>query len=326
MHRPNYLKYRQRRKENNLKDGIIQKSAEITNDDLLLINGYTRKPLTMEEVYTFSVILCDNEVDRDFEMFSVNSLEKLGELFVGKTGIFDHDRRSTNQTTRIFRTRIEKEEGKLTSTGEAYVSLAADAYIPRTEKNREVIEKIDSGILKEVSIGCSVRQSVCSICGKESCSHIKGRSYKGKTCVKILEEPADAYEFSFVAVPAQRNAGVKKSFEKIEEEINLTEKIKNLTEGQEITLSFEEIKELKEAAMWGESYKNALSTEVKKYSRMVQPQLSEKVLEAVTNSVGIEELKEMAEVYRKMAEDALPINPQLSAKKNVAGDNGKFRI
>ncbi len=42
-----------------------------TGNDISLINAYARKELKDEDVYTFSVILCDNEVDRDFEAFSV---------------------------------------------------------------------------------------------------------------------------------------------------------------------------------------------------------------------------------------------------------------
>ncbi|OLA42145.1 MAG: hypothetical protein BHW31_01510 [Firmicutes bacterium CAG:110_56_8] len=55
-------------------------------------------------------------------------------------------------------------------------------------------------------------RSVCSICGSDygSCGHRKGESYDGQVCCAILQEPMDAYEFSFVAVPAQREAGVLK--------------------------------------------------------------------------------------------------------------------
>ena len=34
--------------------------------------------------------------------------------------------------------------------------------------------------------------------------------YDGKTCHFVLSDPQDAYEWSFVAVPAQRDAGVIK--------------------------------------------------------------------------------------------------------------------
>ena len=41
-------------------------------------------------MYTFSLRLCDNEVDRDWERFDTAALNTLGDLFVGKSGIFDH--------------------------------------------------------------------------------------------------------------------------------------------------------------------------------------------------------------------------------------------
>lgn len=62
-------------------------------------------------------------------------------------------------------------------------------------------------------MGCSVRQVLCSICGQEldHCGHKKGQQYDGKLCHGVLTGAADAYEWSFVAVPAQRQAGVVKS-------------------------------------------------------------------------------------------------------------------
>ena len=44
-----------------------------------------------------------------------------------------------------------------------------------------------------------------------SCGHRRGQTYDGRLCFFNLEEPADAYEWSFVAVPAQRKAGVVKA-------------------------------------------------------------------------------------------------------------------
>ena len=43
------------------------------------INRFTRRKLTEDEVYVFSVILCDNDIDRDCERFSDNALEALVE-------------------------------------------------------------------------------------------------------------------------------------------------------------------------------------------------------------------------------------------------------
>ena len=76
----------------------------ITQEDLAQINRFARSELTEEQVYIFSVRLCDNEVDRDFERFDGDALAKLGELFVGKSGIFDHQWSAQGQTARIYRT------------------------------------------------------------------------------------------------------------------------------------------------------------------------------------------------------------------------------
>ena len=181
-------------------------SGAPTPQELELINSYTVKPLKAEEVYTFGIVLCDNEIDRDFERFDIPALEKLAELFVGKTGIFDHSMSCRDQTARIFSCRVETDENKVTSAGEKYTKLCARAYMPRSEKNAALIEEIDAGIKKETSVGCSVGRSVSSVCGKdgrtEPCAHIKGREYGGKLCRRILCDPADAYEWSIVAVPA----------------------------------------------------------------------------------------------------------------------------
>ena len=75
-------------------------------EKLQLLNQFTRRELTEEEVYIFDVILCDNEIDRDFEKFSLSALKTLQELFIGKTGIFDHDAKSSGQTARIFHTEL----------------------------------------------------------------------------------------------------------------------------------------------------------------------------------------------------------------------------
>lgn len=52
--------------------------------ELDLINQYTKRRFSADEVYTFSVVLCDNEIDRDFECFDSTSLEKLAEMYIAR--------------------------------------------------------------------------------------------------------------------------------------------------------------------------------------------------------------------------------------------------
>ena len=214
-------------------------SGAPTPQELEFINNYTVKPLSADEVYTFGIVLCDNEIDRDFERFDIPALEKLAELFVGKTGIFDHSMSGRDQTARIFSCRVETDESKVTSAGEKYTKLCARAYMPRSEKPAALIEEIDAGIKKETSVGCSVGRSVCSICGKDGrtdpCAHIKGREYGGKLCHRILCDPTDAYEWSFVAVPAQPAAGVTKSYRADEQTVKTVKRLSCANEGVTLT-------------------------------------------------------------------------------------------
>jgi hypothetical protein len=204
--------------------GMTQKAArlsarEVTEADLRAINKYALAPLKAEDVFTFKLALCDNEVDRDFERFSVKALEGLRKLFLGKTGIKDHRWSADNQVARIYATEVVVHNDKTTKAGEPFAQLVAYCYMVKTASNADLIAEINGGIKKEVSVGCAVGRATCTICGKAygMCGHRKGESYEkqpgaGKEiCTAILDDPVDAYEFSFVAVPAQRNAGASKN-------------------------------------------------------------------------------------------------------------------
>lgn len=204
--------------------------------DLEQLNKFTRRQFTGDEVFIFSVILCDNEIDRDNERFSRKSLEQLAEKFVGVTGIFDHDPKGGNQTARIFSAEVV-EENRENSFGEPYVCVKANAYMVRTDSNADLIREIDGGIKKEVSVSCAAERHICSVCGTDrrvkACHHVKGRRYDGKKCFLSLEDISDAYEWSFVAVPAQVGAGVTKGFEEdVPEDAEVPENAENTDNGE----------------------------------------------------------------------------------------------
>lgn len=188
------------------KAAVAAAGAGVTAAQLEAINRFAKTPLKEEEVYIFSVRLCDDQVDRDGERFDTDALPELARLFVGKTGVIDHAWSADRQLARIFETRVIREGGV------SYIK--AWAYMLRSDKTADAIAEIEGGIKKEVSVGCSMARRVCSVCGADfgTCSHRKGEQYGNETCTVVLKDPADAYEFSFVAVPAQREAGVLKGF------------------------------------------------------------------------------------------------------------------
>lgn len=204
--------------------GMIAKSAsiapqDVTEDELAQINKFALEPLTADEVYTFKATLCDNEVDRQHEKFTPKALGDLQKLFLGKTVIKDHRHVADNQVARIYATELV-ETGKMTKSGEPYMQLVAHCYMVRTAGNADLIAEIKGGIKREGSVGFAASSAICSICQtdnvKSYCRHYPGRSYEkagGKEmCTFTLDGCSDAYEFSLVAVPAQRAAGVTKSY------------------------------------------------------------------------------------------------------------------
>lgn len=236
-------------------------TEELTQSlELEAINRFTKTQLRAEDVYTFSVLLCDNEIDRDFERFTETTLQELRELFVGKTGIANHDWNSELQMARIYRTELVTEPERKTSIGVPYCYLKGYAYMLRTEENAGRIAEIEGGIKKEVSVGCSVARSRCSICGEElgstGCNHVLGAEYNGKPCYAELEGAVDAYEWSFVAVPAQREAGVIKRFGKQAADM------KGFIESEQGSAYRAEYLELQSAAENGKALMHALKEEV----------------------------------------------------------------
>lgn len=315
--------------------GIILKSV-VTNEDLAKIQQFSRRELLPEEIYVFNVDLCNNDVDRDYEKFSVETLKQMAELFVGKTGIFDHSMKSADQTARIFDAFVEKVNGKKTADGEDFYSLKAKAYMLNNEENKSLIDSIEAGIKKEVSVSCSVDKAYCSICHTDrkraACEHRKGKMYGDRLCFNILTDATDAYEFSFVAVPAQREAGVTKSFS-VKEEAEMQDIVKMISQGDEITLSksqtnelYSYIEGLKQEAELGEAYKKKLIKQVVDLFKSAFPKMDEALFVSVASVMTSKELLGFCDGMKKSLNES-KIKPQLAVKAETkTNDYSDFKI
>ena len=272
------------------KEADVQATSGVTGEDLRLINRLTRREVKAEEVYTFAVRLCDNDVDRDGEKFARETLEELGTLFVGVSGVFDHQWSAKGQTARIYRTELVDEAGEFTADGEPYCYLKGYAYMMRTGENEGLIAEIDGGIKREVSVGCAVSRVECSVCGEDMtdrgrCTHEKGERYGGKVCCGVLLGATDAYEWSFVAVPAQKKAGVVKSA-----------RIRD---------------ELEKEAEVGRRYLKSLRRDVVRLCCLVQPGAEKDLMERVAQRLGEEELEGLRKLYQMEADRLLLPESQL---------------
>ena len=92
------------------KAASVELSGAPSAEQLEKINRLTKKAVTAEEVYVFSVRLCDDQVDRDNERFSESCIRELAALFIGKTGVMDHVWSAEKQVARIFDTEVLAEQ------------------------------------------------------------------------------------------------------------------------------------------------------------------------------------------------------------------------
>ena len=280
----------------------IQKEAQAVSSgipaavQLEAINAQAKTALTADQVYVFSLRLCDDQTDRDYERFDTDALPLLANLFVGKTGIVDHRWSSDNQIARIFETQVVKEQGV------SYIK--AWAYIRRGGSNDEIIADIEAGIKKEVSVGCAMGRCVCSICGSEygTCGHRKGEYYDGQLCCGILQEPLDAYEFSFVAVPAQRDAGVlkavggrRKTLQELAEEFGVQAEYRNL---------------FKEAQL-GKQYRRELEDSVVRLLQVLDLGADFGVLQNIMKHAAADDLLKLRAALEVKTVEFLPVTTQL---------------
>ena len=294
------------------KEAVAGNGGQPTMVQLEAINAQAKAELTAEQVYVFPLRLCDDQVDRDLERFDTAALPVLAKLFIGKTGIVDHKWSSDSQVARIFETEVIREERC------SYIK--AWAYIRRGKAAEEVIADIEAGIKKEVSVGSAMGRSVCSICGWEygQCGHQKGEYYDGQLCCAILKEPMDAYEFSFVAVPAQREAGVLKGMGRS------GATLKDLAEEFGVQ---SEYRALWKQAQLGQRYEQELQDHVVRLCLSLDLGVEEPVLRSVMKKAPAEELMKLRDSLEKKMAEFMPAQPQLpSGSFNIEPVENGFLI
>lgn len=192
-----------------IKKAATVEAQAVSGEELVLINRQSLRELSAEAVYTFKLAACNNQVDRDGERFTDRALEQLAGLYVGRTVICDHTWSTSKQTARVYDAGVEDQGGGVKR-------LVLRCYMLRNERTAPVIDAIEGGILRECSVGCRTDKALCSVCGtdktRKRCVHVPGATYGGAACHVDLDEATDAYEISFVAVPAQPHSGIVKAY------------------------------------------------------------------------------------------------------------------
>lgn len=286
----------------------VSRGGEPTPEQLALIHRQTKAALEPEELYVFSLRLCDDQPDRDDERFDTAALPPLAAMLVGKTGLCDHNWSAAEQVARIFDAAVEQQDGV------SYIR--AWAYLLRAHHG-QLIDEIEGGIRREVSIGCAMASRRCSICGAPmgGCAHQKGQLYDGQRCVAVLSEPVDAYEFSFVAVPAQPQAGVMKRY-------GAAAGLEQLARDGG---AWEEYQSLKSAAALGASYSFRQRTELVRLGLALELGLEKPLLERMAAALEPENVDAVCQRWKAALRVIYPAQTQLSAPA-AQGYDEEFRI
>lgn len=186
--------------------------------DIEKINQHTVKPLAVDEVYVFPIEVCDNDVDRVGDKMGDTFLQSVADNIAGLTGLKDHDWSSDNQMARLYDAELVEDPTKKNRLGENRKYVLGKAYT--LSKYKDYIEKINAGLLKESSLSFKSVNDRCSICGKPMIKdandighcengHVAGEVYDGVLCYNDINELDDLMEWSLVAVPCQKHAGIK---------------------------------------------------------------------------------------------------------------------
>lgn len=148
------------------------------------------------DVYVFECVLSDNRRDRDGDLVSTAALIQLGELLKNSTGLIEHEWNSDSAIGRIIDTEIEVHEDEQNEIGEPYAQLIGLCYIL---KNTDLYEKVLAGVVEGISIAFTTAR----------------QSRRDDIDTNVIEEISDAYEWSLVAVPANKSAGIRHKFFKL---------------------------------------------------------------------------------------------------------------
>lgn len=223
-----------------------------TEEQLAKINRFAKRPFSAEEVFVFDTKMIGDALIPDRYI----KLDKsLLETYVKNVQAGDVAYMLNHRWANFFDS--PKGVFLMGRVYDSYLAQSSDiegetvaqfgsVYIHRNQerdgvKTNEVIEAIEDGSLRDVSVGIGWTVSQCSICGQNyysgKCEHLVGREYDGKLCYVIAKPPGDEFELSSVFAGAYPTAEVLSKFsqENRMEEVVHTEDLKQLAEGTKVT-------------------------------------------------------------------------------------------
>jgi hypothetical protein len=177
-------------KEDRSEDDIRVKS-------LGLVRQHSGKPdMQPDKFQVRSMWLCNSARDHEFSRFSLGALLEVAELLPGKPVLTGHNYRTLPEGRFFNAQRVYRDLGQ--QKDDSYW-VRGDFYVPTTPRGNELVDYIDAGVYREVSLGWSCLRATCSLCGNDindrnMCGHVPGEVYEAGICdyefggiTKVLE-------------------------------------------------------------------------------------------------------------------------------------------
>lgn len=176
---------------------------------------------TPEQLYIFSLRMCNNEIDADNDKLSETFLQQFAEHITNNPIplIKDHTWTADGQIGRVYRAEVLSDGEN--SLGEPYTYVLGYAYVAA---DSDIVPRIKLGLLSEVSVGFDGSGYTCSVCGagvkSYDCQcpegHIFGGINEDAPVYRNVNICSAALECSFVPVPAQEGAEIQSKSDKKE--------------------------------------------------------------------------------------------------------------
>jgi hypothetical protein len=184
---------------------VVEKQFASTpnDDDLTLINKFSRRELARDDVYVARFGLCNTEIDRDDEFFERSILKRFGDTLPGKGLFLNHDKSD------VFGAWYRADLADTRFNDLESTWLFGNFYIPKSVGER-VIEKIDTGLYRYGSIGFAA---------EDKREHFDA---KGKLICKSFRDltgKSEALEASIVWLGAQYGAAIQKALDAAQREL-----------------------------------------------------------------------------------------------------------
>lgn len=162
--------------------------------------------INWKDYYVFKIILCNNDVDKDHDKFSIQTLYQIRDMAIGKNGILDTMPNKENKfnIARIFDCSVEYDKGKTTIDGEPLFYVQAYAFLDKriSDGCGVIAQKIKEGFYNEISVGCSIYEShKASLFDSELAPEYE---------ITVIDSIADLYEWAIVQKPDVLNCPLKR--------------------------------------------------------------------------------------------------------------------